>query len=198
MFAKLWNLLRYQRLDREQRGLPPLETLTRDVRLSIRSMRRTPSLTLAVLGTLAIGIGANTAIFTVINGVLIKPLPYPDADRLVSISLASHVMRIADLESAPYVYLTQRDQSRTLERVGLWNLQAVNVSGREAPERAMTLRVTADILPALGIDPLFGRYFTPADDEPRDAFGTFDRFRRGANPAATVGGPRCVGCEELE
>ncbi|HEX5109399.1 MAG TPA: ABC transporter permease [Vicinamibacterales bacterium] len=167
MFAKLWNLLRYQRLDREQRGLPPLETLTRDVRLSIRSMRRTPALTLAVLGTLAIGIGANTAIFTVINGVLIKPLPYPDADRLVSISLASHVMRIADLESAPYVYLTQRDQSRTLERVGLWNLQAVNVSGREAPERAMTLRVTADILPALGIDPLFGRYFTPADDEPR-------------------------------
>jgi predicted permease len=212
MFARLWNLLRYQRLEREvdaefshhlesleaeyrarglspdaarlaalrdfggvtrtleahreQRGLPRLETLTRDVRLSLRSMRRTPALTLAVLGTLAIGIGANTAIFSVINGVLIKPLPYPDADRLISISLASPVMRIADLDSAPYVYLTQRDESRTLDGVGLWSLRAVNVTGRAEPERVMALRVTADILPVLRVEPLVGRYFTPMDDEP--------------------------------
>jgi predicted permease len=212
MFARLWNLLRYRRLDREmdaelshhlesleaehrarglspeaarlaarrdfgslsrtqeahreQRGLPPLETLTRDVRLSLRSMRRTPVVTLAVLATLAIGIGANTAIFSVINGVLIKPLPYPDADRLISVSLASPVMRIADLESAPYLYLTSRDQSRTLEGVGLWNLQAVNVTGHEEPERIMALRVTADILPVLGVEPLMGRYFARTDDEP--------------------------------
>ena len=212
MMARLWNLLRYRRLDREmdaelghhlesleaehrarglspeearlaarrdfggvsriredhreQRGLPLLETLARDVRFSVRSMRRTPVVTLAVLATLAIGIGANTAIFTVVNAILIKPLPYPDADRLVSLSLASPVMRIDDLESAPYVYLTQRDQSRTLEGVGLWNLQAVNVTGREEPERVMALRVTADILPVLGVEPVLGRYFTAADDEP--------------------------------
>jgi predicted permease len=212
MLARLWNLLRHRRLDREmdvelthhlesleaehrarglspgaarlaarrdfgalartreayrdQRGLPPLETLVRDVRFSLRSMWRAPVVTLAALATLAIGIGANTAIFSVVNGVLIKPLPYPDADRLVSISLTSRVMRIGDLESAPYVYLTQRDESRTLDGVGLWNLQAVNVTGREEPERVMALRVTADILPTLGVAPLFGRYFTPADDEP--------------------------------
>ena len=129
-------------------------------------MGRTPPVTLAVLATLAIGIGANTAIFTVVNGVLIKPLPYPDADRLVSISLASPVMRIDDLDSAAYVYLTQRDESRTLEGVGLWSLQAVNVTGREEPERVVALRVTADILPVLGVEPLFGRYLTPTDDEP--------------------------------
>jgi len=212
MLAKLWNLLRTRRLDREmdaelrhhlesleaehrargltpedarlaarrdfgavsrtredhreQRGLPPLETLARDVRLSLRSMRRAPVVTLAVLATLAIGIGANTAIFSVVNAVLIRPLPYPEADRLISISLASPVMQIADLDSAPYVYLTQRDQSRTLEGVGLWFLQAVNVTGREQPERVMALRATADILPVLGVEPLLGRYFTPTDDEP--------------------------------
>ena len=212
MLAKVWNLLRYRRLDREldaelshhlesleaehrarglsaeearlaarrdfgsvsrtqeahreQRGLPLVETLTRDLRFSLRSMRRTPVVTLAVLATLAIGIGANTAIFSVVSAILIKPLPYPDADRLISVSLASPVMRIDDLESAPYFYLTARDQSRTLEGVGLWNLQAVNVTGREEPQRVLALRVTADILPVLGVEPLLGRYFTPADDEP--------------------------------
>jgi predicted permease len=157
---------RAQEAHREQRGLPPLETLARDVRLSLRSMRRTPVVTVAVLATLAVGIGANTAIFSVINGVLIKPLPYPGADRLISVSLTSRVMQIADLESAPYLYLTSRDQSRTLEGVGMWRLQAVNVTGHKEPERVMALRVTADILPVLGVQPLLGRYFTPTDDEP--------------------------------
>jgi predicted permease len=129
-------------------------------------MRRTPVVTLAVLATLAIGIGANTAIFSVVNAILIKPLPYPDADRLISVSLASPVLRIGDIESAPYVYLTARGESRTLEGVGLWRLQAVNITGLEDPERVMALRVTADILPMLGVEPLLGRYFTPADDEP--------------------------------
>ena len=212
MLARLWNLLRYRRLDREmdaelahhlgsleaehrarglspeaarlaarrdfgalahtreahrdQRGLPLLETLMRDVRLSVRAMRRAPVVTLAVLATLAIGIGANTAIFSVVNAILIQPLPYPGADRLVSLSLSSPVMRISDLESAPYVYLTQRDKSRTLADVGLWALQAVNVTGREEPERVMALRVTAGIMSALDVQPAFGRYFTRADDEP--------------------------------
>jgi predicted permease len=129
-------------------------------------MRRAPAVTLAVLATLAIGIGANTAVFSLVDAILIRPLPYPEADRLISISLASPVMRIEDLESAPYVYLTQRDQSRTLEGVGLWSLQAVNVTGRERPERVTALRVTADILPVLGVEPLVGRSFTAGDDEP--------------------------------
>jgi predicted permease len=213
MLARLWNRLRYRRLDREmdaelshhlesleaehrarglspeaarlaarrdfgsvsrtqedhrhERGLPVLDTVMSDVRLSIRSMRRAPVVTLAVLATLAIGIGANTAIFSVVNAILIKPLPYPEADRLISVSLASPVMRISDLDSAPYAYFTQRDQSRTLEGVGLWRLQAVNITGRGEPERVMALRATADILPLLGVQPLIGRYFTPTEDEPR-------------------------------
>src|SRR5215470_20119103 len=70
---------------RDQRGIPMLETLWRDIRFSLRSMRRTPTLTLAVVATLAIGIGANTAMFSVVNGVLIRPLPYPQSDALVGL-----------------------------------------------------------------------------------------------------------------
>src|SRR5262245_56400486 len=69
---------------RDQRGIPMLESLLRDVRFSLRSIRRTPVVTFAVIATLAVGIGANTMIFSVINGVLIKPLPYPDPDRLIT------------------------------------------------------------------------------------------------------------------
>jgi predicted permease len=234
MLTRLWNLLRYRRLEREmdaelhhhldsleaeyrahglppeaarlaarrdfgavsraredhrdQRGLPLIETLTRDVRFSLRSMWRAPVVTLAVLATLAIGIGANTAIFSVVNAILIKPLPYPEADRLVSLSLTSRVMRISDLESAPYVYLTQRDRSRTLAGVGVWRLQAVNVVSRE-PERVVALAVTADILPVLGVQPMLGRYFTATDDEPRRRptavlmYGYWQR-RFGGDPSA--------------
>jgi predicted permease len=152
---------------RDQRGLPSLETLARDVRLSLRSMARTPVVTLAVLATLAIGIGANTAIFSVVNGVLIRPLPYPEADRLISISHTSPVLRIDDLGSAPFLYFTERDENRTLEGVGLWSTQAVNITGRGEPERVLALRVTADVLPLLGIQPRLGRVFTRTDDEPR-------------------------------
>src|SRR5262245_18678297 len=70
---------------RDQRGIPMFETLYRDIRFSLRSMRRTLTLTLAVVATLAIGIGANTAMFSVVNGVLIQPLPYPESDALVGV-----------------------------------------------------------------------------------------------------------------
>jgi hypothetical protein len=71
---------------RDQRGVPMFETIARNIRFSLRSLLRTPGVTLAVVATLAVGIGANTAIFSVVNSVLIKPLPYPDADRLISVS----------------------------------------------------------------------------------------------------------------
>src|SRR5262245_32900510 len=105
---------------RDQRGIPMLETLWRDIRFSLRSIGRTPVVTLAVIATLGIAVGANTTIFGIVNAVLIKPLPYPDADRLITMSHNAPGVNIDDLGSAPYLYFMERDENRTLEGIGLW------------------------------------------------------------------------------
>src|SRR4030095_14311184 len=149
---------------RDQRGIPMLETLWRDVRFSLRSMQRTPAVTFVVIATLALGIGANTAIFSVVNGVLIKPLPYPDSDRLITMSHTAPGVNVADVASAPFLYFTEREQNQTLEGVGLVSVGSATVTGRGEPEMVRRLFVTSDVLPILGIDPLLGRYFTQSDD----------------------------------
>src|SRR5215467_4207272 len=102
---------------RDQRGIPMLETLWRDVRFSLRSIRRTPTLTLAVIATLAIGIGANTTMFSVVNGVLIQPLPYPNPDALVGVW---HTAQFQDVTSSNVrlsstMYLTYREHNKTFQ-----------------------------------------------------------------------------------
>lgn len=151
---------------RDQRGIPMLETLLRDIRLSLRSMRRTPTITLVVITTLAIGIGANTAIFSVVHGVLMKPLPYPDSDRLITMSHTAPGIKIPDVGSAAFLYFTEREQNRTLEGVGMFGSGASTVTGRGEPEVVQRLAVTSDILRILGIEPQLGRYFTDGDDRP--------------------------------
>jgi predicted permease len=160
------GVLQAQEAYRDQRGIPMLETLWRDVRFSFRSMRRTPAVTLAVIATLAIGIGANTAIFSVVNGVLIKPLPYPDSDRLVLVSHTAPGINVADLGSAPFLYFTEREQNQTLDGVGLVGEINATVTGRGEPEVVHRLHVTADILRILRTPPLVGRYFTESDNAP--------------------------------
>jgi predicted permease len=172
---------------RDQRGLPMLETLWRDIRFSLRSMRRTPAVTVAVIATLAIGIGANTTIFSVVNGVLIKPLPYPEPDRLITMSHTAPGVNVADVASAPFLYFTEREQNRTLEGVGLFGAGSATVTGRGEPEVVRRLVVTSDILPILGIEPLVGRYFSESDDSPGSpntvvlSYGYWQR-RFGADP----------------
>src|SRR4029453_8428125 len=142
------------------------ETLWRDIRFSLRSMRRTPVVTFAVIATLAIGIGADTTIFSIVNGVLIKPLPYPDSDRLITMSHTAPGVNVADVASAPFLYFTEREQNQTLEGVGLVSVGSATVTGRGEPEMVRRLFVTSDVLPILGIDPLLGRYFSESDDSP--------------------------------
>src|SRR5215471_15895567 len=129
---------------RDQSGIPILETLWRDVRFSLRSIRRTPAITLAVIATLAIGIGANVTIFSVVNGVLIKPLPFPHPDRLISLSHTAPGIHIADVGSSYFLYFTEREQNRTLEGIGLFALGSATVTGRGEPEFVRRLFVTAD------------------------------------------------------
>ena len=153
---------------RDQHGLPFLETGWRNLRFGMRSLRRTPGVTAAVAATLAVGIGANAAIFAVVNGVLIKPLPYPDPDSLVAVN---HGMTGTsdELPSAPYLYFTYREENRTLAGVGLWRIRPANITGLDRPEQVQALYVTSEILPILGIQPMLGRQFSQEDVSPGGA-----------------------------
>lgn len=127
---------------------------------------RSPMFTAITLLTLAIGIGANTAIFSVINGVLLKPLPYPDPERLVAIWHTAPGIGFKELNASPSTYYTYKEEGRTFQAVGLWNGGASNITGIAEPERVDTLTATFDVLPILGVQPFSGRLFTPKDDSP--------------------------------
>jgi predicted permease len=186
----LGPIAQIQEAHREQRGLPPLETLWMDVRIGLRSMRRTALATCAVIATLAIAIGANTMVFSVVDGVLIEPLPYPDADRLISVAHSP------DLGSAPYLYFTEREENRTLEGIGAYNAFTATVTGRGEPEEVRSLLATSEILPILGIPPMLGRYFSARDDAPGSpntvvlTYGYWQR-RLGGDPSI-VGQPLTI------
>jgi predicted permease len=142
-----------------------MDDLRLDIRYALRSFVKSPGFTAMVVLTLALGIGANAAIFSVVDAVLLKPLPYPDADALISVGHTT-VRSGDDLPSAPYLYFTYRDENRTLAGVGLWRAAAVNVTGLGSPEQVQGLAVTSEIIPILGIEPLLGRVFSRQDDAP--------------------------------
>jgi predicted permease len=175
---------------RDQRGIPMLETLCRDVRFSLRSIRRTPTITLAVIATLAIAIGANTTIFSVVNGVLIQPLPYPDPNSLVGVWHTAQFQGITsnNVRLSSTMYLAYREHNKTFQHFGLWHSGAASVTGIGDPEEVRTLVVTYETLPAIGVQPAIGRWFSAADDTPATqetvilSYGYWQR-RLGADPA---------------
>jgi predicted permease len=134
----------------------------------LRRFTRAPMFTAIALVTLAIGIGANTAVFSVVNGVLIKPLPYPDADRLISIWHSAPGIDFGDgtLNSSPAMHFTYREHGRSFEDIGLWSRGSVTVTGLAEPEQVRSLRITYGTLDALGVPPTLGRSFTQEDDTP--------------------------------
>jgi predicted permease len=118
------------------------------------------------LATLAIGIGANTAIFSVLDGVLLKPLPYPHAEELISIDHAAPGVNIEHAGAAPFLYYTYREQNRTLRDAGMWQSDYVAVTGSAEPQQVAGIDITEGVLPILGVQPFLGRLFTRADDSP--------------------------------
>jgi predicted permease len=123
--------------------------------------------TLIAIFTLALGIGANIAIFSVVRGVLLKPLPFDDADALVGVWHTAPGIGIPELNMAPSTYLVYREEGRVFEDVGLWNGGAVSVTGSGEPERVQVLVVTDGTLRLLRVNPVLGRHFTADDDSPR-------------------------------
>jgi putative ABC transport system permease protein len=132
----------------------------------LRRLRRAPLFTAVALVTLAVGIGANTALFSVVYAVLLKPLPFDEPDRLVGVWHTAPGMNIPRLEMGPAFYLTYRDGNRVFERLGLWASRSASLTGVGDPERVPVMMVTDGTLPALRVTPMLGRIFTREDDSP--------------------------------
>jgi predicted permease len=122
--------------------------------------------TAVTLVTLALGIGANTAMFSVIEGIILKPLPYPHPEELVAIRLTAPGVGIKDLEPSPADYMIYREQSRAFQDIGFYMGNSRNVTGVAQPEHVGGLDVTDGVLPILGVTPILGRLLTRVDDSP--------------------------------
>jgi hypothetical protein len=124
--------------------------------------------TAAALLTLAIGIGANTAVFSVVNGVLIKPLPYPKSEELVGVWHSAPGVGFKDgaVNVAPTMYFSYRDEGRVFQHVGIWSRGGVTVTGFSEPEQVRSLFVTQGVLDAVGVPPAVGRWFSRRTTHP--------------------------------
>jgi predicted permease len=136
-----------------------METLLQNLRYTIRTLRKSPGFTAVAVVTLALGIGANTAIFSVVNSVLLRPLPYKDDGRLVVILNNGHN------PVAPANFIDWRSQSQSFSQMGAAEYWTPNLTGTDNPEKLWALHVTPDIFPMLGVQPLLGRMFLPEEQE---------------------------------
>src|SRR5580698_3751719 len=132
----------------------------------LRRLGRAPLFTAITLITLAVGVGANTVIFSVVDGVLLKPLPYPHAEQLIGVWHTAPGIGIKDLNMAPSNYFIDREQNTTFQDIGVYDGDSVNVTGAGEPEHLLGLDVTDGTLPILGVTPALGRLFNRRDDSP--------------------------------
>jgi putative ABC transport system permease protein len=132
----------------------------------LKRLIRLPMFTAITVVTLGLGIGANTAIFSVIEGVLLKPLPFADPEALVTVNHTAPGVNLTDAGIASFLYFTYRDDNRTLADVGMWNTDTNSITGIAEPEEVIALNVTEGVLPMLGVPPALGRVFTAKDVTP--------------------------------
>lgn len=138
----------------------------KEIRHSIRGLLRAPGFTAVTVATLALGIGANTAIFSVVNGVVLEPLPYPDSDELVTVASAFPTLGFETFWVSPPEFLELQERARSFEMLGGWRGSQTSVGGGERPERIQGAVATAEVFEVLGVSALFGRTFGPDDDRP--------------------------------
>ncbi len=143
-----------------------LLSVTSELRRTVRSLLRHPAFTAAAVLTLALGLGATTAIFGVVYGVLIKPLSYPDAHELVSIRHAAPGSPVAVQGFSESQYVTYREAARAFEHMGFWTDTGRTLTGSGDPEQVRVLTVTDGTLQALGVQPALGRWFVDAEHSP--------------------------------
>jgi putative ABC transport system permease protein len=149
---------------REQRGLRGAETLVGDICFALRMLRKNPGFTIVAVLTLALGIGANTAIFSIINGVLLRPLPYRDPDRLVTVCERNLRRGYPQITVTPANLQAWREQNSVFSELGGEIYESFNLTGFEKPLHVNAARTTPNFFSVFGITPLLGRTFV-ADDQ---------------------------------
>jgi putative ABC transport system permease protein len=150
------------------RGGGWLETLWQDFRYGARMLMKNPGFSAAAILSLALGIGANTAIFSVVNAVLIRPLPYPDPESLVGVFNSGVIQgeTFNDMGLAAGMYAGLKERSKTFQEFGVWSSGPATVTGLGDPEQIKAVLMTQGVLPALGAQPFLGRRFSVEDDTP--------------------------------
>jgi predicted permease len=136
------------------------------LRQVLRRLRRAPLFTIITLITLAVGVGANTVIFSVLEGVLLKPLPYPHPEQLIGVWHQAPGVGIANLNMSPSIYFIDREQNTTFQDIGVYNGDSLSVTGAGEPEQVRGLDVSDGTLPMLGVKPALGHLFTREEDSP--------------------------------
>jgi len=157
---------------REATGAHFLHTLFQDLRFGLRMLRKNPSFTAVALLTIAIGIGANAAVFSVVNSVLLNSLNYPKPEELVALhQVAPGAAGLADFENglllSPSMYFTYAEQNRSFQSLGVWTTDISNVTGVAEPEQVRAVVLSDGVLQTLGVAPQLGRWLLAADQTPR-------------------------------
>ena len=174
---------------REQRGLPFLDALVQDLRFALRMVRKNPGFTAVAVLTLALGIGANTAVFSIVYGVLLKPLPFPDSDRLVMISLRGRGVDRAPMGSADFLALEERQHVFTQVAAYAPSTLGFALTGFGVPQMIPGMAVTPAFFSVLEVPPALGRGPRPEEGKPGGELAVVvsDHFWRqflGADPTA--------------
>ncbi len=175
---------------RDRRGLPAFESLVRDLRYGSRTLIKTPGFALAGVVILGLGIGVNSAIFTVVNAVVLKPLPFADADRIMRLwqTPPQSLFNTPIFAISPANFIDWEEQNQVFDRLAIYRGARQTLTGHGEPESVNALRASADFLPILGLSPTLGRGFTRDDDRsggPRTALlsDAFFRTRFGGDPS---------------
>src|SRR5881394_839305 len=128
-----------------------MTTLWQDIRYGIRMLLKNPGVTFVVVLALALGIGANTAIFSVVNAVLLRPLPFQEPDRLVLVKESLPKLGWLDLSTAPAEFLDYREGNEVFSDIAAFTDQSLNLTGQGEPQRVQAARVSASLFPLLGV-----------------------------------------------
>ena len=187
------NLTLIEERSREQWQWPAVESLLADLKFTLRRLRKSPGFAATVLLPLAIGIGANTAVFSVLNSVVLKPLRYPNPDQLVAVWLrapgAAGLTNFTEgLRLSPSMDLTFAEHNRTFQSIGVWVSGTANVTGLAQPEEVHTTYISDGVLQAFNVPPAAGRWILADDQTPRSrktvmlSYGYWQR-RFGGDPA---------------